>query len=460
MHVKQLLTCYSRSNLTITNNTQLQHSIYTYIFIYIYWYYTSCWLTVAALQDKAIFKRWHIYKMIVPERKLIITRNLSKWQRAIRTNDPTRNTRSTIPDRFWQWRLSDLSLMSPTGRETIIRQRRFIPLQDSLLQDNIRKSESIGNTIVDDKTIIVLKELSKSIVFDTIVTLRQVLKTRQATSDIGQSNANLRRSPINNMDKRVQQIKIDFMTIQRHWLIWEIQRETRTILLDDLPPFQPTLHLARPLSHQRYRYQLKYIGPKHFRGFTVELPSALHLRCHRHYKGLIPLPWSHSNNINSKNYTHNYGWLSSHSRIGFTDYYMETTKATFYTWNNWNKTTKTGQIYFISGRCKCHHANQRRLYVFWQQKRPPECPLLCPRQIPICRCRRIDTTIELTEMGFSCSTTGEVNKFLFESLEGSKSRDFEPIQLKMPQDLHFKPTIIPQWRIDLQRNSAQNSATV
>ena len=42
MHVKQLLTCHSRPNHTITNNTQLQTL-----------YFTSCWLTVAALQSKA-----------------------------------------------------------------------------------------------------------------------------------------------------------------------------------------------------------------------------------------------------------------------------------------------------------------------------------------------------------------------------------------------------------------------
>ena len=57
MHVNHENTCettlnmYSRINLTITNNTQLKHSIY--IYIYLYWYYTSCWLTVAALQSKA-----------------------------------------------------------------------------------------------------------------------------------------------------------------------------------------------------------------------------------------------------------------------------------------------------------------------------------------------------------------------------------------------------------------------
>ena len=44
MHVQQFLTYHSHEiqfNLTITNNTQLQHSIYTYIYIYIHIYWTT-----------------------------------------------------------------------------------------------------------------------------------------------------------------------------------------------------------------------------------------------------------------------------------------------------------------------------------------------------------------------------------------------------------------------------------
>ena len=65
---------------TITNNTQLQHSIYTYIYIYIYWYYTSCWLTVAALQSKANsngliidIRQWQFYRVKLIDYKILIS---------------------------------------------------------------------------------------------------------------------------------------------------------------------------------------------------------------------------------------------------------------------------------------------------------------------------------------------------------------------------------------------------